>query len=242
VTLGGLAQVGGTITHRPGTTTSGVVPPNVAVTGTPTGPTAFGGVILPGAHSFAAGFADVSTAANATTSLLPGNYDDLSLGANNTLKLAAGTYFFDTWAIPDNAVLELDLTAGAISLYFTGNVGIGSNFIVNLLGGDASDVYAETLGDWLMGNNVNWYGTIFGSGHDSDITLGNNHHLTGAAYANHDLRLGDNSIVAFVLWDGPNTPQAVAIPATPWLLSACFLALAALRRRPRKLIGVSSAG
>jgi predicted acyltransferase (DUF342 family) len=231
VTLGPLAQVGGTITHKPGTTTSGVSLPNVAVTGIPTPPTPFGGVTLPGAHSFSAGLTNVIKPANTTTSLLPGSYDDLSLGANNVLNLSAGTYHFDTWMIANNAVLNLDLTGGAISLYFTGDVSIASNFIMNLAGGNASLVYAETLSDWLMGDNINWFGTILGSGQDSDVTLGNNHHLTGAAYANHDLRLGDNSIVTFMLWNGSNTPQAVALPATPWLLGACLIALAALRRR-----------
>ena len=231
VTLGSLAQVGGTITHKPGTTTSGVSFPNVAVTGTPTPPTPFGGVTLPGAHSFSAGLTNVTKPANTTTNLLPGSYDDLNLGGNNVLNLSAGTYHFDTWTIANNAVLNLDLTGGAIFLYFTGDVSIASNFIMNLTGGDASLVYAETLSDWLMGDNMNWFGTIFGSGQDSDVTFGDNHHIVGAAYATHDLRLGDNNTVSFMQWNGSSTPQAVPAPATPWLLGACAIALAALRRR-----------
>jgi hypothetical protein len=232
VTLGPLASVGGTITHKPGTSTVGVSLPNVAVTGTPTPPTPFGGVTLPAAHSFSAGLTNVIKGPNETTNLLPGSYDDLNLGGNNVLNLSAGTYFFDTWTIANNAVLNLDLTGGAIFLYFTGNVNIATNFIMNLLGGDASDVYAETLADWLTGDNMNWFGTIFGSGQHSDVTFGDNHQIVGAAYANHDLRLGDNSTVRFMLWNGSNTPQQAApVPATPWLLGACAIALAALRRR-----------
>jgi hypothetical protein len=234
VTLGNLVQIGGTIRHKPaaGTSFGFLLPPApVVVAGTPTPPTPFGGVTLPAAHSFSAGITDVIKPANTTTSLLPGSYDDVSLDANNVLNLSAGIYHFDTWTIANNAVLNVDLTAGAIFLYFTGDVSIASNFIVNLLGGGASLVYAETLSDWLMGDNVNWYGTIFGSGQNSDVTFGDNHHLTGAAYATHDLRLGDNNIVNFALWGGPNTPQSVAIPATPWLLGMSLIALAAFRRR-----------
>ena len=231
VTLGALAQIGGPITHKPGTSTVGVSPPNIAVTGAPTPPTPFGGVIFPSAHSFSAGVTSVIKPANTTTSLLPGSYDDLKLGANNVLNLSAGTYYFDTWTIANNAILNLDLTGGAVYLYFTGDVSIATNFVMNLTGGDAGLVYAETLADWLIGNNVNWFGTIFGSGADSDVTFGNNHHLVGAAYANHDLRLGDNNTVRFAPWNGSNTPQAVPLPATPWLLGACAIAFAAIRRR-----------
>ena len=229
-TLGANSRVDGTITRNTGTsmTVSGTASYGSAVAGTPA---PFNPVALPGASVFSAGGADVIKLGHESTTLAAGSYDKINLGAYNTLNFTAGSYYFNSLQVDGHNTFNFDLSGGAISLYFTGNVNIGNYLDVVLTGGDASDLYAETKGNWTQDGFGEWTGTIFGAGAASNLNFGQYSTLTGSFIAAHNLSIDGNSVVN--LGEAPVGAGSIPEPASV-LLSALGLAgLALSRRRPR---------
>jgi cytoskeletal protein CcmA (bactofilin family) len=238
VTLGTNATVVGTITHKAGTSVSfgGGSTAGGNLTGVPAAPIAYVPTLLPTATLFSSGVTDHSLPGGSTLTLAPGSYDDISLGTNSTLNLSAGTYYFDTWLLGGGTHINFDVTAGDIQLFFTGLAQLGTNADVDVIGGDASDIYVETKGGFSASGGTEWFGTIYASGTGSggDITFGTNSDVTGALWAARNLQVDGGGTVGHHAADylTPAAPAgAVPEPATVVLLGLGMFGLVVVRRR-----------
>jgi cytoskeletal protein CcmA (bactofilin family) len=230
VSLGQNSSVTGTITRNAGTNLSQNAGSSYggSVVGAPTPFTSFG---LPGATSFGAGGADViRLGSQPAINLTAGSYDKINLGANNTLNFTHGDYYFNSLLVDGYNTFNFDLSGGAINLYFTGNVSIGHHLNVEL-NGDASGLHTETKGNWNQDGFGEWFGTLYGSGEDSNLNFGQYSTLTGSFIAAHNLTVDGNSLIN--LAEAPAQGNNVPEPASVLLAAAGLLGLALSRRRQR---------
>jgi len=151
-------------------------------------------------------------------SLAPGSYRLLSLKNDPTLPLTltltTGDYYFDTLITDNNLKLTLDLTVpGALRIYVKNAAIFGDGLSVYLKNGSADRVFAQTDAGWSIGNNSNWFGTIYAPLVDPNVeNVGNiaaasNFSLTGALYG-QTISIGDNATVT-------GQPFGVAAPVIP---------------------------
>ena len=153
ISLGNNAEILGNATHKPGTVINFSSGSRVGanVTGTPDTPASDLTTALPTSTTFSSGGASHDLVSASTLTLAPGSYNDIALGNSSILNLSAGTYYFDTWDFGGGTNINFDLTSGNIALFFTGLVDLGNNIGANLIGGDATGLYAETTGGWHQG-------------------------------------------------------------------------------------------
>ena len=206
------------------------------VNGTPSTPLAFSAIVLPAASVFSSGSLNESAGGGQSLSLAPGSYGNLALGGDNTLNLSAGTYYFNNWNVSGGSFINLNLSGGAIQIYFTGNVDLSGNVQTSVIGGTAAEVYAEVLGDWEQSGSSSWDGTVFASGASSDITLSGEATLTGSAWARDELTLQSSNIdyVASSHTMAQSLTGSVSVPepaTLPLVLLGSAAALLGRRRR-----------
>lgn len=222
ISLGTAAEILGNATHKPGTVVnfSGGSAVGANVTGTPDTPASYLTTALPTSTTFSSGGASHDLASVSTLTLVPGSYNDIALGNNSILNLSAGTYYFDTWDFAGGTKINFDLTSGNIALFFTGLVDLGNNVGANLIGGDATGVFAETKGGWRQASGGTWFGTIYasGTGNGGDIAFGNDSSITGALWATDDLTIAGGSTMNHVLADHVAPDQGVPVPEPTTLL------------------------
>lgn len=233
VTLEQNAKVDGSINHNAGTKLDAKWGSNfgsetVAPAGTPIAAPSLD--VLPGATAFSVGTDAFNLNASNTGSMSQGKYGKVHLGWDSTLTLSAGSYYFDSLEIGGDGKLVFDLSGGAINLFILNNVSIGQNFEFETLNGSASSIYTETHGNYDLGLNGEWYGTLFGSGASSNLHFNQNSTLGGTFLARNNIDLNLDSIVTGMPDQG--TPaNGIPTPGTLPLLGMGLLALAGLRRR-----------
>lgn len=213
VTVNNGASIVGHVTHSGTLTLNGSGSVGSESTGpSVVNPESFPGAALPPANIFTAGGSDITTVGNQTTTLLPGTYGTLDLGASNILNLTAGSYFFDAIDIGNNLDFNIDLTGGNLLLYILGDADFGQGLDVFLTNGDAFNIFIETHGNWEAAGN--WYGTVLAP--FGDITLGQDSIAFGAFYSGDQIDIQQGVSLTFQL-SPLTTPTTVPEPAT------CFL-------------------
>ncbi|XLZ72050.1 polymer-forming cytoskeletal protein [Massilia sp. SR12] len=188
--------------------------------------------VLPGATPFAVGSNVFNLGDRTTGALGQGKYGKVNLGYDSTLTLGAGSYYFDSLDIGGFGKLIFDLSGGAINLYVLNNINIGQDFEFDVLNGSAANIYTETKGNYELGINGEWYGTLFGSGEKSNLHFGQNATMGGSFLARQNIQLDIYSTVVG-LPSGADQSQSgkIPLPGSLPLLGLGLLALATLRRR-----------
>lgn len=229
----GTASAGGTVSLGNNATAGAIV--NGAAAPVPLAPPS---VALPEANLFTAGGLNQTVGNNGSLSLLADTYGALQVGNNGEVSLSSGEYFFDSMTFGNNGTLELDLTLGAIVINIVGNLSTNSGFEIVLIGGDASDVLFEVHGNASIGQNADWFGTLFAA--DGTVTFNANAEITGAIYGDI-VNIGQNSRFSYarsnILFPADNgngpDPAQVAEPAALGFLGMGLIGLALYRGRHR---------
>jgi len=182
---------------------------------------------LPAAADFKAGGKAYGLKSGATAEMATGSYGNVNLEYDSTLKLSAGTYYFDSLTVGAESSFIFDLSKGAINLIINNNVNIGSQFDFEMLNGTANDIYTETKGNWTQGMAGEWFGTLFASGAGSNMHFDQGNKLGGVFMAGKNIQLNLNTIVTAM----PEETSKVPVPGSLPLLAIGLVSLALFRRR-----------
>ncbi|WP_426171362.1 DUF7305 domain-containing protein [Pseudoduganella sp. R-34] len=182
---------------------------------------------LPPATDFKSGGNAYGLKSGATAVLAGGQYGNVNLEYDSTLKLTAGTYYFDSLTVGAESAFIFDLSGGAIKLFIKNHVNIGSNFDFEMLNGTANDIYTETTGNWTQGAWGEWFGTLFASGANSNMHFNQGNKLGGIFMAGKNIQLDLDTIVTAM----PEENSKVPVPGSLPLLAIGLASLALLRRR-----------
>jgi len=182
---------------------------------------------LPSATDFSAGQKAYGLKSGATATMATGSYGNVNLEYDSTLKLSAGTYYFDSLTVGAESSLIFDLSGGAIKLFIKNNVNIGSHFDFEMLNGSANDIYTETQGNWTQGAWSEWFGTLFASGAGSNMHFDQGSTLGGTFIARKNIQLNLDSVVTAM----PEKTAKVPLPGSLPLLAIGLMSLALFRRK-----------
>lgn len=155
---------------------------------------------------------DAAKAMNAVE--VPGgltNLGDLSVSGNNTVTLAAGTYYYDDISVSGNGNLVF---TGAVTLYASGQVSVSGNGITTASNLPTNLViYVENPDDVTISGNGDFYGAIYaplsdinvsGNGDMFGALIGEEVEVSGNGDVHYDEALedigGGNSDVTLDLW------------------------------------------
>jgi hypothetical protein len=161
VTLNNNSFVTGTVTNPDVFTVGSGVTYGAHISAMPALPT------LPAASVFSDGVLDQSVGNGGTMTLLPGSYDDITLGGAATLNLSAGDYFLRSVTAGNALTINANVTSGDIHLYITLEFNAGGTVAMNLTGGTWRNVFAEAQSTSVNafriggGSGTNWHGSVF---------------------------------------------------------------------------------
>jgi predicted acyltransferase (DUF342 family)/competence protein ComGC len=215
--INGNATAGGSITILSNSSITGTQTPNAPPPITsPIRPQDCPAICMPDHATITPGTTDITV--TGTTPIAPGDYRNLTVNQNGIIELSAGTYHFNSIRLGtgngNNAGLDLDLTAGDITIFVRGDVSFGENLRIRVntgggyqdivVGGNlvaalkplAARIYLETLGSFSMGRDSQWFGTIYAQ---HQITFNHDSLLVGSYHSADRVRfLGTNTDVHFV--------------------------------------------
>lgn len=141
--------------------------------------------------------------------LAPGTYGRVKLGGRSVLNLTHGEYYFESLITGSGGTINMDLTSGdELAIFALRDVKIGKNQVINLTGGDASDVYVEVHNNFKIGTGSDWFGTVYAP--YKNVIIGQDIPFKGAAYAGKNVIVKDGGSVDFELAD-----RLYAIVVTP---------------------------
>ncbi|MCW5777109.1 MAG: hypothetical protein KIS87_11785 [Phycisphaeraceae bacterium] len=197
------------------------------------------GMTLPDPPSGSSGSTNLSYGNNATATIAPGSYRDITAGNGCTLNVSAGDYFFRSMpGVGNNFRFIANTTNGDVNLVFTnGNVNTGNNFEI-ISNGEGRVYFHLVNGNFQTGNNADVTGHIYV--HNGNFQAGNNTNISGRVYASGNFQAGNNNVVydggqgsapgpfSTILWTSgsPSSPVIVAdelhgvSPRMPFALSA----------------------
>ncbi len=181
------------------------------------------GMNLPPPPSGSSGSTNLSYGNNATATIAPGSYGNITAGNGCTLNVSAGDYFFRSMpAVGNNFRFIANTTSGDVTLVFTnGNVASGNNFQI-IRNGEGRVLMHITNGNFTSGNNANITGHVYV--HNGNFIAGNNTSVSGRVYASANFIAGNNNVIhdggqgsapgpfSTVLWTSgsPSYPVVVA--------------------------------
>ena len=132
--------------------------------------------------------------------LPPGTYGKVKLGARSALNLSHGEYYFERVITGVGGTINIDLSGGdEIAIFALRDIKIGKNQIINLTGGDATDVYVEVHNNFKIGGGSDWFGTVYAP--FKNVIIGQDIPFQGAAYAGKNVIVKDGGSVDFLLAD-----------------------------------------
>ncbi len=213
------------------------------------------GVSLPSPPTGSSGSTNLSYGNNATATIAPGSYRDISAGNGCTLNVSAGNYFFRSMpGVGNNFRFVANTTSGDVTLVFTnGNMNSGNNF--EIIRNGEGRVYLHLVnGNFQTGNNADISGHVYV--HNGNFQAGNNTTVSGRVYASGNFQAGNNNVVydggagstpgpfSTVLWTSgsPSSPVIVAdelhgdSPRMPFALSTPVEGAAAAAGIPVRVV------
>ena len=110
-------------------------------------------------------------------------------------------------------------------IFVANDAAFGNWLATTVIDPDGGQVYAQTNGNWSMGNDGDWFGTILAP--DSTVSIGSGFLLAGAVFG-MGISIGDGSTVQGIpAGDPPVIPAPGAI-----VLGAIGLVMVGLLKRP----------
>ncbi|MDR3002223.1 MAG: DUF2341 domain-containing protein [Fibromonadaceae bacterium] len=130
----------------------------------------------PGTH-------DINISSNGSTALLPGKYQDLTIGAGSRVKLSAGTYHFRNVKLSQDAVIEADISRGVVTVKVAGNMNIAERSQIALSGNTKASMFRcdVSASNVSFGTDVKWKGIL--TAPNATVNIGERMSWTGALYA-----------------------------------------------------------
>ena len=136
--IGGDATSGGQVKLASGANVTGVIAENAGVL-------PLTDIPLPVLALTTSG-SNVSVKKNKSAVVIPGGYKKLSGKQASTISLSSGHYAFSEMDVDKNSVIELDVSAGPITVDVVGKVDF-DGIEMRLIGGDVTDVLFQIQGD-----------------------------------------------------------------------------------------------
>jgi cytoskeletal protein CcmA (bactofilin family) len=172
----------------------------------------------------AIGTENINGTKNSITTLMPDEYRDWSFGKNTTLNLSAGQYSLKNFWMDKSSVVNIDTSAGDVTLNVVGQFSTGNG--VSFLKSGSGNVFINVFGHnvWLEDNvKLSAVFKVYGGNFGADKSA----QLAGRYYATGNISVGNNSQVQYI-------STALPVPEPSTLVIFTVMGLLFGRRRQNK--------